>query len=279
MRVPDFSARKRQGEKIVMLTAYDATMARLLDRAGIDAILVGDSLGTVILGLDTTLPVTLDAVVHHTRAVVRGAGRAFVVADMPFLTFQISVADAVRNAGRLLQEGGAAAVKLEGGRPVADVVKRLVDVGIPVMGHLGLQPQSVHQAGGYVKQATQPATADALLSDALALQEAGAFSVVLESIPFDVARTVTRELAIPTIGIGAGPDCDGQILVSYDMLGLFDGFVPSFVHQYAKLGDAVVAATREYLSDVRSGRYPRQTHPVDPPHGVAGGAPPPVNDR
>jgi 3-methyl-2-oxobutanoate hydroxymethyltransferase len=262
-----------------MLTAYDATMARLLDRAGIDAILVGDSLGTVILGLDTTLPVTLDAVVHHTRAVVRGAGRAFVVADMPFLTFQISVAEAVRNAGRLLQEGGAAAVKLEGGRPVADVVKRLVDVGIPVMGHLGLQPQSVHQAGGYVKQATQPATADALLSDALALQEAGAFSVVLESIPFDVARTVTRELAIPTIGIGAGPDCDGQILVSYDMLGLFDGFVPSFVHQYAKLGDAVVAATREYLSDVRSGRYPRQTHPVDPPHGVAGGAPPPVNDR
>jgi 3-methyl-2-oxobutanoate hydroxymethyltransferase len=262
MRVPDFAARKRQGEKIVMLTAYDATMARLLDRAGVDAILVGDSLGTVILGLETTLPVTLDAVVHHTRAVVRGAERAFVIADMPFLTFQVGVGEAVRNAGRLLQEGGAAAVKLEGGRPVADVVKRLVDVGIPVMGHLGLQPQSVHQAGGYVKQATKPAAVDALMIDALALQDAGAFSLVLESIPADVARTVTQELAIPTIGIGAGPDCDGQILVSYDMLGLFDGFVPSFVHQYAKLGDAVVAATREYASDVRAGRYPHRANPV-----------------
>lgn len=273
MRVPDFAARKRQGEKIVMLTAYDATMARLLDRAGVDALLVGDSLGTVILGLETTLPVTLDAVVHHTRAVVRGAERAFVVADMPFLTFQVSVAEAVRNAGRLLQEGGAAAVKLEGGRPVADAVKRLVDVGIPVMGHLGLQPQSVHQAGGYVKQATQPAAADALMRDALALQEAGAFSLVLESVPADVARTVTRELAIPTIGIGAGPDCDGQILVSYDMLGLFDGFVPSFVHQYAKLGEAVVAATRAYASDVRSGRYPDRANPVASRPGVGAATP------
>jgi 3-methyl-2-oxobutanoate hydroxymethyltransferase len=271
MRVPDFAARKRQGEKIVMLTAYDATMARLLDRAGVDAILVGDSLGTVILGLDTTLPVTLDAMVHHTRAVVRGAERAFVIADMPFLTFQISVAESVRNAGRLLQEGGAAAVKLEGGRPVADAVKRLVDIGIPVMGHLGLQPQSVHQAGGYVKQATQPAAVDTLMIDALALQDAGAFSLVLESIPADVARMVTGELAIPTIGIGAGPDCDGQILVSYDMLGLFDGFVPSFVHQYAKLGDAVVAATREYASDVRAGRYPHSSKPVAP--GVGAGTP------
>jgi 3-methyl-2-oxobutanoate hydroxymethyltransferase len=262
MRVPDFAARKRQGEKIVMLTAYDATMARLLDRAGVDALLVGDSLGTVILGLDTTLPVTLDAVVHHTRAVSRGAERAFVIADMPFLTFQVGVAEAVRNAGRLLQEGGAAAVKLEGGRPVIDVVKRLVDVGIPVMGHLGLQPQSVHQAGGYIRQATQPPQAEALLVDALALQDAGAFSLVLESIPADVAQTVTREMVIPTIGIGAGPDCDGQILVSYDMLGLFDGFVPSFVHQYAKLGDAVVAATREYASDVRAGRYQQRAAPV-----------------
>ena len=262
LRVPDFAARKRQGEKIVMLTAYDATMARLLDRAGVDALLVGDSLGTVILGLDTTLPVTLDAIVHHTRAVSRGAERAFVIADMPFLTFQISVEESVRNAGRLLQEGGAAAVKLEGGRPVADVVKRLVDVGIPVMGHLGLQPQSVHQVGGYVKQATKPEQVDALMVDALALQDAGAFSMVLESIPADVAKEVTLALNIPTIGIGAGPDCDGQILVSYDMLGLFDGFVPSFVHQYAKLGDAVVAATREYASDVRAGRYPNRANPV-----------------
>ena len=262
IRVPDFAARKRQGEKIVMLTAYDATMARLLDRAGVDALLVGDSLGTVILGLDTTLPVTLDAVVHHTRAVSRGAERAFVIADMPFLTFQVSVAEAVRNAGRLLQEGGAAAVKLEGGRPVIDVVKRLVDVGIPVMGHLGLQPQSVHQAGGYIKQATHPEQVDALMIDALALQDAGAFSLVLESIPADVAGSVTKALTIPTIGIGAGPDCDGQILVSYDMLGLFDGFVPSFVHQYAKLGDAVVAAAREYAADVRKGEYPHRANTV-----------------
>jgi len=262
MRVPDFAARKRQGDKIVMLTAYDATMARLLDRAGVDAILVGDSLGTVILGLETTLPVTLDAVVHHTRAVVRGAERAFVIADMPFLTFQVGVDEAVRNAGRLLQEGGAAAVKLEGGRPVADVVKRLVDVGIPVMGHLGLQPQSVHQAGGYVKQATKPAAAEELMIDALALQDAGAFSLVLESIPADVARTVTQALTIPTIGIGAGPDCDGQILVSYDMLGLFDGFVPSFVHQYARLGDSIRTATEEYAADVRNGRYPERAKPA-----------------
>ena len=271
IRVPDFAARKRAGEKIVMLTAYDATMARLLDRAGVDALLVGDSLGTVILGLDTTLPVTLDAVVHHTRAVSRGAERAFVIADMPFLTFQVSVEESVRNAGRLLQEGGAAAVKLEGGRPVVDVVKRLVDVGIPVMGHLGLQPQSVHQAGGYVKQATKPEQVDALMVDALALQDAGAFSMVLEAIPADVAAEVTKALTIPTIGIGAGPDCDGQILVSYDMLGLFDGFVPSFVHHYAKLGDAVVSAARDYASDVRAGRYPHRANTV--------GAGVPTSDR
>ena len=271
IRVPDFAARKRAGEKIVMLTAYDATMARLLDRAGVDALLVGDSLGTVLLGLDTTLPVTLDAVVHHTRAVSRGAERAFVIADMPFLTFQVSVEEAVRNAGRLLQEGGAAAVKLEGGRPVVDAVKRLVDVGIPVMGHLGLQPQSVHQAGGYVRQATQPEQVQELLIDALALQDAGAFSIVLEAIPANVAAEVTKALTIPTIGIGAGPDCDGQILVSYDMLGLFDGFVPSFVHHYAKLGDAVVSAAREYASDVRGGRYPHRANAV--------GAGVPTSDR
>src|SRR5215210_4580059 len=188
MRVPDFAARKRQGEKIVMLTAYDATMARLLDRAEVDALLVGDSLGTVVLGLDTTLPVTLDAVVHHTRAVSRGAERAFVVADMPFLTFQISVPEAVRNAGRLLQEGGAAAVKLEGGRPVVDVVKRLVDVGIPVMGHLGLLPQSIKQTGSYSRRATEPRDAEALLDEAVALEAAGAFAVVLEAIPDELAR-------------------------------------------------------------------------------------------
>lgn len=257
VRVPDLKAKKRRGEKLAMLTAYDATMARLLDRAGVDALLVGDSLGTVVLGYENTLPVTLDAMVHHTRAVARGAQRALVIADMPFLTYQVSVADAVRNAGRLLQEGGAAAVKLEGGRPVIDVVQRLADVGIPVMGHLGLQPQSVHQVGGYIRQAIERQEAGTLLEDAIALERAGAFAIVLEAIPTDVARAVTARVGIPTIGIGAGPDCDGQILVSHDMLGLFDLFVPSFVKQYAHLADTVTTATRAYIDDVRAGRYPR----------------------
>ena len=219
-----------------MLTAYDATMARLLDRAGVDVILVGDSLGMVILGQPHTLAVTLDEMVHHTRAVARGTERALVVADMPFLTYQVSVDEAVRNAGRLLQEGGAAAVKLEGGRPVLDVVRRLVDVGIPVMGHLGLLPQSVHQLGGYRNAGYGAARSRrAARRGRRRAREAGAFAIVLEAIPADVARTVTQRVDVPTIGIGAGPDCDGQVLVSYDMLGLFDGFVPSFVKQYAHL--------------------------------------------
>jgi 3-methyl-2-oxobutanoate hydroxymethyltransferase len=250
IRVPDLKAKKRRGEKIAMLTAYDATMARLLDRAGVDALLVGDSLGTVILGHENTVPVTLDEMVHHTRAVTRGAERALVIADMPFLTYQVSVADAVRNAGRLLQEGGAAAIKL-------DVVRRLVDVGIPVMGHLGLQPQSVHQVGGYLKRATETREAEILIEDAIALERAGAFAIVLEAIPPDVARTATARVEVPTIGIGAGPDCDGQILVSYDMLGLFDLFIPSFVKQYAQLSHTVTTATKAYVDDVRAGRYPR----------------------
>jgi 3-methyl-2-oxobutanoate hydroxymethyltransferase len=262
VRVPDFIDKKRRGEKIVMLTAYDATMARLFDRAGVDALLVGDSLGTVILGHDNTLPVTLDAVAHHTRAVANGTERALVVADMPFLSYQVSESEAVRNAGRLLQEAGAAAVKLEGGRPVINVVKRLVDVGIPVMGHLGLLPQSVHQVGGYRRQATQPQQVEELMVDAAALEQAGVFAVVLEAIPAEVARGVTSAIDIPTIGIGAGPDCDGQILVSYDMLGLFDGFVPSFVKQYAELAGTVTGAVRSYADDVRAGRYPQ---PVSPP--------------
>jgi 3-methyl-2-oxobutanoate hydroxymethyltransferase len=211
----------------------------------------------VVLGYDNTLAVTLDDMLHHTRAVVRGSTRALVVVDMPFLTYQVSTPEAVRNAGRLLQEGGAGAVKLEGGRPVLDVVRRLVDIGIPVMGHLGLQPQSVRQLGGYARRATQPAEADALVADAIALRDAGVFAIVLESIPEDVARRATESVDVPTIGIGAGPDCDGQILVSADMLGLFDRFVPSFVHQYAKLADTIVTAAQEYVSDVREGRYPR----------------------
>jgi 3-methyl-2-oxobutanoate hydroxymethyltransferase len=256
VRVRDLQEKKQRGEKIAMLTVYDATMARLLDRAGIDVFLVGDSLGMVIEGYDSTLPVTLDAVRHHTQAVARGTRRALVVADMPFLTYQVSPEDAVRNAGALIQQGGAAAVKLEGGRAVVAVVNRLVEAGVPVMGHLGLLPQHVHQLSGYRMQARSQQDADQLLEDARALEHAGAFSVVLESIPAEVARTVTQQLTIPTIGIGAGPFCDGQVLVSYDAFGLNDEFVPSFVKQYANLGEQMVEAAREYAEEVRCGRFP-----------------------
>jgi 3-methyl-2-oxobutanoate hydroxymethyltransferase len=255
VRVPDFRKMKRRAQKITVLTAYDATMARLLDRAGVDALLVGDSLGMVVLGHDTTLPVTLEAMIHHTSAVSRGTSRALVIADMPFLTYQVSVSEAVRNAGRLLQEGGAAAVKIEGGRPMLDVVRRLVEVGIPVMGHVGVQPQSIHQLGGYAKRGTQPQDGDAIIADAEALEDAGVFAIVLESVPAELARAVTARVGVPTIGIGAGPDCDGQVLVSYDMLGLFE-HPPSFVKQYARLADEIVAAAEAYVDDVHAGRYP-----------------------
>src|SRR5213080_2126505 len=254
---PDLTPMKARGERIVMLTAYDATMARLLDRAGIDVLLVGDSLGQVILGLDTTIPVTLDAVIHHTRAVTRGASRALVVADMPFLTYQVSAEEALRNAARLFQEGGAAAVKLEGGRPVANAVRRLTAAGLPVMGHVGLTPQHVHRLGGMRQQAREEEAAQELIRDALALEDAGAFAVVVEAVPDAVAEAVTSRLKIPTIGIGAGPDCDGQVLVSYDMLGLFDTFVPKFVKQYAQLGESILVATRAFAEDVRQGSYPQ----------------------
>jgi 3-methyl-2-oxobutanoate hydroxymethyltransferase len=247
---------KARGERIVMLTAYDATMARLLDRAGIDLLLVGDSLGHVILGLDTTIPVTLEAVIHHTRAVARGASRALVVADMPFLTYQVSAEEALRNAARLFQEGGAAAVKLEGGRPVAETVRRLTAAGLPVMGHVGLTPQHVHRLGGMRQQARTDDAAQELVRDALALEVAGAFAVLVEGVPDAVAESVTARLTIPTIGIGAGPRCDGQVLVSHDLLGLFDEFVPSFVKQYARLGDMVLRAAKDFACDVRRGTYP-----------------------
>src|ERR1700757_2022203 len=207
VRVPDLAVMKERGDRIVMLTAYDATMARLLDRADIDLLLVGDSLGNVILGLDTTIPVTLDAVIHHTRAVARGTSRALVVADMPFLTYQVSAEEALRNAARLFQEGGAAAVKLEGGRAVAAAVRRLTESGLPVMGHVGLTPQHVHRLGGMRQQARDDEAARELVLDALALEDAGAFAVVLEAIPHAVAEAVTSRLRIPTIGIGAGPNC------------------------------------------------------------------------
>jgi 3-methyl-2-oxobutanoate hydroxymethyltransferase len=256
VRATDLRTMKAEGVKITVLTAYDANMARLLDRAGIDVILVGDSLGMVVLGYDTTLPVTMDMMVHHTQAVCRGAKRALVVADMPFMSYQVTPEEAIRNAGRLVQEAGAAAVKLEGGRRVADVVRRLVEMGIPVMGHLGLTPQSVHAFGGFRRQAQDQDSAAELLADAKALEKAGAFSIVLESIPAALGKQVSAALQIPTIGIGAGPHCDGQVLVSYDAFGLFEGPVPPFVRRYAQLGESLVAAARTYIEDVRSSRFP-----------------------
>jgi 3-methyl-2-oxobutanoate hydroxymethyltransferase len=249
---------KRRGEPIAVLTAYDAVMAGLFERSGVDVILVGDSLGMTVLGYASTIPVTLDMMVHHTQAVVRGTSRALIVADMPFLTAQVSIPEAVANAGRLIQEGGAAAVKIEGGQPVLETVRRLVDVGIPVMGHLGLQPQSVHQVGGFLKQATDRDDADRLLNDARALEDAGAFALVLESIPADVAAAATRLLSIPTIGIGAGPSCDGQVLVGHDMLGFSTWTPPPFVRQYAQLAETIAAAAAVYVSDVKDGLFPER---------------------
>src|SRR6266567_7817403 len=256
IRVPDLLLMKERGERIVMLTAYDATMARLFDRAGVDLLLVGDSLGNVILGLDTTIPVTLEAMIHHTRAVTRGTNRALVVADLPFLSYQVSPEQAIQNAGRIFQEGGAAAVKLEGGRAVAQTVRRLTGAGLPVMGHLGLTPQYVHHLGGMRQQARNDEAAQELITDALTLEDTGAFALVLEAIPEAVAEAATSRLKIPTIGIGAGPHCDGQVLVCYDVLGLFDTFVPPFAKQYAQVGQQILNAVSHYSEDVRQGVFP-----------------------
>ena len=264
VRITDLREKKRRGEKIAMLTAYDANMARLLDRAGVDVLLVGDSVGVVMLGYEDTLAVTLDDMLHHTRAVARGTSRALVVADMPFMTYQVSVEEAVRNAGRLIQ-AGAAAVKVEGGPAITGAVRRLVEVGIPVMGHLGLRPQSVHQMGGYHRQAVQREDIEALVEDAHALERAGAFAVVLEAVGHDAARQVTAAVTVPTIGIGSGPDCDGQVLVSPDLLGLFDGQIPSFAKQYVHLADDITRAAREYVDDVRAGRFPQVAKPAASP--------------
>jgi 3-methyl-2-oxobutanoate hydroxymethyltransferase len=256
LRIPDLVDRKRTGEKIVMLTAYDATMARLIDRAGIDAILVGDSLGMVIMGQENTLGVTMDAMVHHTRAVRNGTKRSVVVADMPFLTYATAEA-ALRNAGRLIQDGGAHAVKVEGGRSVQESVARLVEAGVPVMGHIGLTPQSVHAIGGFRKVGASDAERTRLMDDARAIEQAGAFAVVLELVPAAAAQAITGSLSIPTIGIGAGVHCDGQILVSYDALGLYDEFLPSFARQYVKLAEAIESGTRSFIDEVRSGKFPQ----------------------
>jgi 3-methyl-2-oxobutanoate hydroxymethyltransferase len=250
-RISQLKDRKQRRERFAVLTAYDATMARLIERAGVDVLLVGDSVATAMLGYDSTLPVTLDAMIHHAAAVVRGTERALIIADMPFLTYQVSVAEAVRNAGRLLKEGGAAAVKVEGGRAIADVVRRLVEVGIPVMGHLGLLPQSVNQQSGYRQRGREVREAELILHDALLLQDAGAFAIVLESIPSELAAKITAELEVPTVGIGAGPECDAQVLVSTDVLGLHDRN-PPFAKRYAEIGDTIVNAVRAFVDDVRA---------------------------
>ena len=239
-----------------MVTAYDYTAARIADAAGIPIILVGDSLGMVVLGYDSTIPVTMDDMVRHGRMVSRGASEALVVVDLPFMAYQVGPAEALRNAGRLMQEGGAHTVKLEGGVAIADTVRRIVDAGVPVMGHIGLTPQSVNALGGYRVQGRTRAAARRLLDDALALQDAGAYSVVLECVPSQLARLITERLTIPTIGIGAGPDCDGQVQVFHDMLGLFADFVPRHARQYAKLAEDMGQAFRQYAEDVRNGVFP-----------------------
>ncbi|HEY3351728.1 MAG TPA: 3-methyl-2-oxobutanoate hydroxymethyltransferase [Polyangia bacterium] len=253
---------KQDGRKIAVLTAYDATFARLLDETGIDVLLVGDSLGMVIQGLPNTLPVTLEDVIYHCRAVARGAARAHVVGDMPFLSYQAGLDEAVRNCGRLLKEGGAEAVKLEGGARHADLVRRLTSIGVPVMGHVGLTPQSVHAMGGFKVQGRDEATARAILDDAVALEQAGAYAVVLEGVPAELAATITARLTIPTIGIGAGPGCDGQVLVVYDLLGMDDSFRPRFVRRYENLALRIRTAVDEYAKDVREGRFPAEEHTV-----------------
>jgi 3-methyl-2-oxobutanoate hydroxymethyltransferase len=242
--------------KLAVVTAYDYTSARLCDEAGVDAVLVGDSLGMVVQGNPTSLSVTLDEMIYHTRCVVRGVKRALVVADLPFLTYQVSPRQAVRNAGRLLKEAGAHAVKLEGGVRMRATVKACIDAGIPVMGHIGLTPQAVHQLGGFKVQRD----AGSLLADAAALEEAGVFSLVVESVPADLGTRITAAVKVPTIGIGAGAGCDGQVLVFHDMMGLFTDFKPKFVKRYADLGGAVKAAVEAYCKEVRDGSFPAAEH-------------------
>ncbi len=251
---------KQKGERIVALTCYDALFARLLDASGIDILLVGDSVNQVLGGAPSTLSATLDQMIYHTRIVRRGVERALVVCDMPFLTYQVTPEEAVRNCGRAMQETGCHAIKLEGGQPMAATVRRLVDVGIPVMGHIGLTPQSVHALGGYRVQGRQDVAAERLKADAKALEDAGAFAVVLELIPAPLASQITKALTIPTIGIGAGPACDGQVLVLHDMLGLNDGFSAKFVKKYAAMAEDVREAAKRFAAEVREGRYPGPEH-------------------
>ncbi len=255
MTVPDLKKRKAEGRKIVVVTAYDALFTRIAEEAGLDVLLVGDSLGVVVQGKKDTLSVTMEDMLYHTKLVADAAQRSLVIADMPFLSYQVSVEEAVRNAGLLLQ-AGAAAVKLEGGAAVVDRVEAMTRFGIPVMGHLGMTPQSVHRYGGYKVQGKGAEQADELLADARALEAAGAFALVLEAVPAKLAKAITQALSIPTIGIGAGPSCDGQVLVLYDLLGLFDQFVPKFVKPYAHLKADALQALRRYREEVEQGKFP-----------------------
>lgn len=260
MTAPAIRAMKAQGRRIAMVTAYDYVTGKIVDESGADIALVGDSLAMVALGHETTLPVTLDEMLHHTRAVRRGVRRALLVGDMPFGTYQGSLSEAVANAARFLKEAGADGVKLEGGRRVAGTVQRMTEAGIPVMGHIGMTPQSVHQYGGFKVQGREQDQRRALLDDAKALEEAGAFSIVLECIPADLAREITAAVDVPTIGIGAGPHCDGQVLVINDMLGFVDEFRPKFVKRYAELGEEARRAVAAYCEEVRDGRFPTDEH-------------------
>ncbi len=252
--------KKTRGEKITMLTSYDYSTAALVDEAGIDVILVGDSLGMVVMGYETTLSVTMDEMIHHTRAVSRGAKNCLIVGDMPFLSYHISVPEAVRNAGRFLQEGGAHAVKIEGGQERVDTVKGIIDAQIPVMAHIGLTPQSVHQFGGFKVQGKDLETANRLIEDAIAMEKAGAFAIVLECVPARLAERITQEVSIPTIGIGAGPQCDGQVLVVNDMLGFFKGHIPKFVKRFVNLEPLITEAVKQYKTEVEQGFFPAEEH-------------------
>jgi len=251
---------KQKGEKITMLTAYDYTTSKIIDESGIPLILVGDSLGNVVLGYESTIPVTMEDMLHHTKAVVRGSKKAMVIGDLPFMTYHISVEDALRNAARFIQVGGAQAVKLEGGVNVAEKVKKIVECGIPMMGHIGLTPQSINQLGGFKVQGKSLEAARKLLNDARALDEAGAFAIVLESVPAPLASLISQSIEIPTIGIGAGVGCDGQVQVVSDILGLFTDFVPKHTKQYARLADIMSSAITEYSNDVKAGSFPTDEH-------------------
>lgn len=256
----DITAMKQDKSKIAVLTAYDYPFARLMDQVGIDIILVGDSVGSVVSGYDNTLPVTLEEMIYHTRAVMRGSDQALVVTDMPFMSYQTDIRDARINAGRLIKEGGAQAVKLEGGQPMAETIRALVDIDIPVVGHIGLTPQSIHRMGGFKVQGRAEEQAQKLLADARAVEEAGAFALVVEGIPAHLAREITRMLSIPTIGIGAGVGCDGQVLVIHDLLGLYDKYSPKFVKRYADIGPMISRGIEEYIEEVKKGLFPTDDH-------------------